>query len=96
MNNPNSRVAIVDDILSAKKRNRSKFIIEKYPNTPSVPAALHLMARNYDSLGMDKLAKDARRVLKKSYPIYEPHYTLIKKKTNPIISNGLRPNWSDK
>jgi outer membrane protein assembly factor BamD len=42
--------------------NRTKFIIEKYPNTPSVPAALHLMARNYDSLGMDKLAKDARRV----------------------------------
>jgi outer membrane protein assembly factor BamD len=22
--------------------NRTKFIIEKYPNTPSVPAALHL------------------------------------------------------
>jgi outer membrane protein assembly factor BamD len=56
--------------------NRTKFIIEKYPNTPSVPAALHLMAQNYDSIGLDKLAKDARRVLKKSYPLYEPHYTL--------------------
>ncbi|CAB5496869.1 Outer membrane beta-barrel assembly protein BamD [uncultured Gammaproteobacteria bacterium] len=56
--------------------NRAKFIIEKYPNTPSVPAALHLMARNYDSVGMDRLAKDTRRVLKKSYPLYEPHYTL--------------------
>ncbi len=56
--------------------NRAKFIIEKYPNTPSVPAALHLMARNYDSIGMDKFAKDARRVLKKSYPLYEPHYSL--------------------
>jgi outer membrane protein assembly factor BamD len=34
------------------------------------------MAQNYDSIGLDKLAKDARRVLKKSYPLYEPHYTL--------------------
>ncbi len=56
--------------------NRTKFIIEKYPNTPSVPAALHLMARNYSTINMDKLAKDVRRVLKKSYPLYEPHYNL--------------------
>lgn len=56
--------------------NRTKFIIEKYPNTPSVPAALHLMAHNYDNINMPKLAKDARRVLKKSYPLYEPHYKL--------------------
>jgi outer membrane protein assembly factor BamD len=56
--------------------NRAKFIIEKYPNTPSVPAALHLMAYNYDIIGLDTLAKDARRVLKKSYPTYQPHYTL--------------------
>lgn len=56
--------------------NRSKFIIEKYPNTPSVPAALHLMASNYDRIGMETLAKDARRVLVRSYPTYQPHYTL--------------------
>ncbi len=56
--------------------NRCKYIIEKYPNTPSVPAALHLMARNYNEIGADKLAEDARRVLKQSYPLYEPHYTL--------------------
>ena len=56
--------------------NRCKYIIEKYPNTPSVPAALHLMAYNYDAIGMEVLAKDARRVLKKSYPLYEPHYSL--------------------
>lgn len=58
--------------------NRTKFIIEKYPNTPSVPAALHLMAHNYDVIGTTKLASDARRVLKKSYPLYEPHYSLDK------------------
>ncbi|HIM58277.1 MAG TPA: outer membrane protein assembly factor BamD [Gammaproteobacteria bacterium] len=56
--------------------NRSKYIIEKYPNTPSVPAALHLMAYNYDVISADILAKDARRVLKKSYPLYTPHYSL--------------------
>jgi outer membrane protein assembly factor BamD len=56
--------------------NRSKYIIEKYPNTPSVPAALHLMAHNYDVISADILAKDARRVLKKSYPLYTPHYSL--------------------
>ncbi len=56
--------------------NRTKYIIEKYPNTPSVPAALHLMAHNYDAISADTLAKDARRVLKKSYPLYTPHYTL--------------------
>ena len=56
--------------------NRSKYIIEKYPNTPSVPAALHLMAHNYDVISADILAKDARRVLQKSYPLYTPHYSL--------------------
>ncbi len=56
--------------------NRCKYIIEKYPNTPSVPAALHLMAYNYDQIGQEKLASDARRVLKSSYPLYTPHYSL--------------------
>ena len=56
--------------------NRGKYIIEKYPNTPSVPAALHLMAHNYDVISANTLAKDARRVLKKSYPLYTPHYSL--------------------
>lgn len=56
--------------------NRCEFIIKKYPNTPSVPAALHLMARNYDGIKAKKLAADARRVLKNSYPLYQPHYTL--------------------
>lgn len=56
--------------------NRAKFIIEKYPNTPSVPAALHLMAHNYDKIKLTTLAQDARRVLKHSYPLYTPHYSL--------------------
>ena len=56
--------------------NRCKYIIEKFPTTPSVPAALHLLAYNYDKINSDKLAEDARRVLKTSYPKYKPHYSL--------------------
>ena len=56
--------------------NRCKFIIEKFPNTPSVPAALHLIALNYDKINSNKLAEDARRVLNASYPKYTPHYSL--------------------
>jgi outer membrane protein assembly factor BamD len=56
--------------------NRCKYIIEKFPNTPSVPAALHLIAHNYDKINAPKLAEDSRRVLKASYPKYTPHYSL--------------------
>jgi len=56
--------------------NRTKYIIEKFPNTPSVPAALHLMAHNYDLMQAPILAEDARRVLMLSYPGYKPHYSL--------------------
>ncbi len=56
--------------------NRTKFIVEKYQNTPSVPAALHLMATNYDAINAATLAKDTRRVLEKNYPWYTPYYSL--------------------
>ena len=56
--------------------NRCKYIIGKFPNTPSVPAALHLIAHNYDKINAPKLAEDARRVLNVSYPKYTPHYSL--------------------
>jgi len=56
--------------------NRCKYIIETYPNTPSVPAALHLMAFNYEKINETSLAEDTRRVLLKSYPNYVPHYNL--------------------
>ena len=56
--------------------NRCKYILEKFPNTPSVPAALHLVAHNYDKINAPKLAEDARRVLNASYPKYVPHYSL--------------------
>ena len=58
--------------------NRSKYIIEHYPNSPSVADGLHLMAHNYDVISAEKLAKDARTVLNASYPNYSPNYKIDK------------------
>jgi len=56
--------------------NRSKYIIEHYPNTPSIADGLHLMAYNYDAIDAKKLAQDARTVLYASYPNYTPNYKI--------------------
>jgi len=56
--------------------NRSKYIIENYPNSPSVADSLHLMAYNYDAINAEKLAKDARIILNASYPKYSPNYKI--------------------
>jgi len=56
--------------------NRSKYIIEHYPNSPSVSDGLHLMAYNYDSINAKELAKDARIILNTSYPNYTPNYRI--------------------
>jgi outer membrane protein assembly factor BamD len=58
--------------------NRSKFIIENYPNSASIPDGLHLMAYNYDKINADELAIDARKVLSSSYPNYSPGYSVKK------------------
>ena len=58
--------------------NRSKYIIEHYPNSPSIADALHLMAHNYNSIDAKKLAQDARTVLYASYPNYSPKYKIDK------------------
>jgi len=56
--------------------NRSKYIIEHYPNSSSVPDGLHLMTYNYDAIDAKKLAQDARTVLYASYPNYYPKYKI--------------------
>ena len=56
--------------------NRSKYIIEHYPNTPSVADGLHLMAYNYDAIDAEDLAQDARTVLYASYPNYSPDHKI--------------------
>ena len=56
--------------------NRSKYIIEHYPNSPSVADGLHLMAHNYDTINAKNLAEDTRTVLYASYPNYSPNYKI--------------------
>ena len=56
--------------------NRSKFIIENYPNSSSIPDGLDLMAYNYDSINATKLASDIRKVLSSSYPNYSRNYSI--------------------
>ena len=56
--------------------NRSKYIIENYPNSSSVPDSLHLMAYNYDEINATKLASDTRIVLSSSYPSYSKNYSI--------------------
>jgi len=58
--------------------NRTKYIIENFPNSSSVPDALHLMAHNYDKINADKLAIDTRKVLSSSYPAHTPGYSVKK------------------
>jgi len=58
--------------------NRSKFIIENYPNSSSIPDSLHLMAYNYDEISIKQLAEDARSILSSSYPNYLPRYSINK------------------
>ena len=56
--------------------NRSKYIIENYPNSPSVADGLYLMAYNYEAINAEELAKDARTVLNLNYPNYSPNYKI--------------------
>jgi len=56
--------------------NRSKFIIENFPNSASIPDALDLMAYNYDQINASKLASDIRIVLFSSYPNYSKNYSV--------------------
>jgi outer membrane protein assembly factor BamD len=47
--------------------NRAKFALENYPGAPALEESLEIMAAAYDELGMDDLARDARRVLQESF-----------------------------
>ncbi len=56
--------------------NRSKYIIENYPNSSSIPDSIHLMAFNYDEINAPKLAEDARKILLSSYPDHIAIYSI--------------------
>lgn len=48
--------------------NRSKSVLESYPQTPAIPDALVIMVKAYRKLGINELADDALKVLKLNYP----------------------------
>ncbi len=48
--------------------NRCKYVIENYQRAAAVEDALGLMARAYRRMGLDRLAADTLRVLKKNFP----------------------------
>ena len=56
--------------------NRSKYIIENYPNSSVTSDALHLMAYNYDKINANQLATDTRKILTSTYPSYSPNYSI--------------------
>lgn len=64
--------------------NRTKYIIENYPRTASVPEALDTMAKAYEKLGLDDLSEDARKVLLLNFP--EDHTSQIKAETDEFDS----------
>lgn len=61
--------------------NRARYVVEKYPRTPSTPDALVIMAKAYKVMELTELSTDALRVLELNYPnhpgLYEVREILI-------------------
>jgi len=50
--------------------NRAKYVLEKYPRTPSTPDALVILAKSYKVMGLEDLLADTLKVLHLNYPDY--------------------------
>ena len=48
--------------------NRAQLALKDFPDTPAAEEALYIMARSYESMGMDDLAADTTRVLDMNFP----------------------------
>ncbi len=48
--------------------NRAQTALRDYQNAPAAEEALYLLMKSYEALGMDELARDARRVLEANFP----------------------------
>ena len=61
--------------------NRARYVVERYPRTPSIPDALVIMAKAYKVMELTELSTDALRVLELNYPnhpgLYEVREILI-------------------
>lgn len=48
--------------------NRAQLAIKEYPDAPANEAALAIMVKSYDALGMKDLRDDTERVMRKNFP----------------------------
>lgn len=48
--------------------NRTKYVLEHYPQAPALEEALYLMSKSYEGLNLPDLSQDALRVLKQNFP----------------------------
>lgn len=58
--------------------NRSKYVLQHYTKTKSVPEALALMVIGYRKLGLNDLEKDAMRVLQLNHPNHQATLKVMK------------------
>ncbi|WP_196137717.1 outer membrane protein assembly factor BamD [Aliikangiella sp. G2MR2-5] len=50
---------------------RAQYVVDHYPQTPSIPYALSLMVTAYELLNLPELKENARRVLLLNYPDFD-------------------------
>lgn len=48
--------------------NRAKYVLEKYPRTPSVPDALVILAKSYKVMNLQDLLADTMKILQLNFP----------------------------
>lgn len=51
--------------------SRARYVVDHYPQTPSIPYALKMMVVTYDLLQLPELSENARRVLLLNYPDFK-------------------------
>jgi outer membrane protein assembly factor BamD len=71
--------------------DRAQYVIEHYQQAPETGDALAILARSYHTLGRDKLAEQARKVLELNYPHHPylsdanwPHHPGVWKRLIPF------------
>jgi outer membrane protein assembly factor BamD len=72
--------------------NRGRYVVENFPQSPSVPDALAIMVQSYQLLELDALANDSLAVLRENYP----DHPNLDKKGNFIpayTARGAKPTW---
>ena len=71
--------------------NRARFIVERFPHSPTVPDALVIMALAYQQLNLEEYAKSAIQLLKMNFP---KHVALsdgtLESRKNPYANES---NW---